>query len=330
MNTILDLNIPIIVFIQGLGSWLDAPMSFITSLGDEMFFLLTIPLLYWCVDSGLGFRLSIMLALSNGLNGALKIVFHSPRPYWYSTEVRPIHTGAAFGFPSGHSQNAASLWGVAAASIKKRWAWMIAISAIFLIGLSRVYLGVHFPIDVLAGWTVGALLLWIFLKAAHPLTRWMKKQTLILQLGICFGASLLIIIAGILAKVSLGSWEIPEVWLVNAGSAIAPLSMQAFFTAAGTLFGLTTGTILYFHLKGNLFNADGTLVQRVLRYLLGNIGVIITYAGLDALFLEGNSALALVLRFIRYFLVGLWIFLGAPLLFHRLKLVPKPSDSSNA
>jgi len=320
MDTLLDLNIPIIIFIQNLGSWLEMPMKFFTFLGDEEFYLLVMPLLYWCIDAGLGFRLGVVLLIGGSLNSTLKLLFHSPRPYWYSAKVLAVNEGTAFGFPSGHSQNAASLWGLAAAYIKHRWAWITAIVVIFFIGISRIYVGVHFPIDVLVGWAVGALFLWLFLKVEKPIKVWVKEQSLGAQVGTSFGVSVIIILAGILAKASLGSWQVPEIWFTNAVSEIDPLSLEGFFTTAGTFFGLGAGAAIFAHFKGSL-DVSGSLFQRILRYLLGLVVVIVIYAGLKALFMDGSTPLALGLRFVRYGLVGLWISWGGPLVFQRLKLL---------
>src|SRR6185436_699755 len=73
----------------------------------------------------------------------------------------------SFGFPSGHAQNAATAWIATAFYFKKRWIWTTAILLISLVGLSRVYLGVHFPTDVLGGWVIGALFacLWLLMES---------------------------------------------------------------------------------------------------------------------------------------------------------------------
>ena len=326
MDSILDLNIPIMIFIQNLGTWLEIPMKVITFLGNEEFYLLVMPILYWCINASLGIRLGAMLLLSGSVNSLLKMLFHSPRPYWYSSQIRGIIHGSGFGFPSGHSQNAVSLWGLTAASIKRRWAWIGAAVIAFLIGFSRIYLGVHFPIDVLAGWAVGAVMLWAFLALEKPLMAWLKKQSLGAQIAVCFGVSLLIIGAGFLAKQSLGGWQVPDHWIQNSGTDLNPHSLEGFFTTAGTLFGLGAGALLLSHVKGSL-DVSGAFYQRLLRYVIGLVGVIAFYAGLDALFPEGETLLALGLRFIRYLLVGLWISLGAPLVFHRLKLLPASSNA---
>ncbi len=82
--------------------------------------------------------------------------FPCPCPYWLSQEVIALASQENFGLPSGHAQNALSVWGLLAASSSRRWAWPVVAVLVFLIGLSRIYLGVHFPTDVLGGWLVAA------------------------------------------------------------------------------------------------------------------------------------------------------------------------------
>lgn len=137
--------------VQGMGDWLKAPMLFFTFLGSEEFYLLALPILYWCIDTALGLRIGLILLVSTGINDALKMTFHAPRPYWFSANVNPLSAESSFGLPSGHSQNAVAIWGSAALYLGKRWVWGIALALMFLIGFSRLYLGVHFPQDILAG-----------------------------------------------------------------------------------------------------------------------------------------------------------------------------------
>ena len=56
MQIILDFSIRFIAGLQGLGSWLTLPMEFFSFLGTEEFYLLVLPVIYWCVDSNLGMR----------------------------------------------------------------------------------------------------------------------------------------------------------------------------------------------------------------------------------------------------------------------------------
>ena len=110
MELFLDPGILLIQFLQGLGDWLVSPMQWFTMLGNEIFYLIAAPVLYWCVDAGLGLRLGLILMFSGSLGGMIKLSLHDPRPYWYSTQVKALSLETSFGIPSGHAMNAASLW----------------------------------------------------------------------------------------------------------------------------------------------------------------------------------------------------------------------------
>ena len=88
MDALVPNGINWIVAIQSLGSWLDAPMVFFSFLGTENFFLLALPLIYWCIDASLGIRVGFILLTSVYLNGIFKLWFAGPRPYWVSDSQR--------------------------------------------------------------------------------------------------------------------------------------------------------------------------------------------------------------------------------------------------
>jgi membrane-associated phospholipid phosphatase len=178
METIWNIGLTWIIFFQNQGSWLKTPMEVFSFFGTENFFLLLLPALYWCMEAGIGLRVGIILLMSTSVNDALKMAFHGPRPYWYSSDVIGFASETSFGVPSGHAQIAVGVWGMLAASIRKGWGWLIAILIILLIGISRIYLGVHFPHDVILGWLIGALLLWLVLHFWKPVTAWLKKMSL--------------------------------------------------------------------------------------------------------------------------------------------------------
>ncbi|PZR64419.1 MAG: acid phosphatase [Chloroflexi bacterium] len=93
-----------------------------------------------------------------------------------------IHALAAvrgFSFPSGHATLSATLYGVVAVLIwRTRWPLRLRVAAItalgvlvVLVGLSRIYLGVHYPSDVLAGWLLGTAMVSLFTAASARLRR---------------------------------------------------------------------------------------------------------------------------------------------------------------
>jgi membrane-associated phospholipid phosphatase len=89
-----------------------------------------------------------LLVISLNTNELLKIVLHIPRPYWISRGVKALSIATYFSIPSDRARNAVSCWGFAAKGPHRSRAWPAALFLVFIIGRSRVYLGVHFSWDV--------------------------------------------------------------------------------------------------------------------------------------------------------------------------------------
>ena len=324
METIWNIGITWNIFFQNLGGCLKTPMEVFSFFGTEIFFLLLLPALYWCIDAGIGLRVGIILLLSSSVNNAFKIILHGPRPYWYSTDVIGYASETSFGVPSGHAQIAFGVWGMMAASIGKWWGWLIAILIIVLIGISRLYLGVHFPHDVILGWLIGALLLWLVLRFWKPVSAWLKKMSLGQQILVAFLGSLVLILFSLIPFLWLRitDWQPPLAWAEYAKYAV---TMSGAFTTAGTLFGLLAG-LAWINRQGG-FRADGPIWKRLLRFVLGVVGILVFYVGLDVLFgliaPDAEAVLPYTLRYIRYALVGAWVSAGAPWVFIKVKLAGK-------
>jgi len=324
MDALIQNGIDWIIAIQSLGNWLELPMQFFTFLGNENFFFLVLPLIYWSLDAKLGLQVAFILTTSNYVNAIVKVIFTSPRPYWVSAEVEPISVETTFGIPSGHAQNSAAIWGMMAAGVSagRRWAWPAAIALTFFVGFSRLYLGMHFLHDVVLGWLIGLALLFLFLRFWDSAAAWLKQKTLPQQVLIAFGVSLLMIVVGILSIAPFNAYVFPAEWANNAlraGPIPDPVSVEGIFTSAGSLFGLAAGAAWIASRGG--FQAVGPVEKRALRYVVGLIGVTILWFGLGEVFPRGETVIPLLLRYIRYSLVGFWVTGGAPWLFFHFKLV---------
>lgn len=299
MDPILEWGIEVIVAIQTIRSpALDAFFQGITFLGDAEFYLLLAPIIIWSVNYRLGARLGILLLLSSYINEALKNALMQPRP----CEPRPdlcIDHAEGYGIPSGHSQNAVVFWGVIAHWIGKAWAWVAAILLMLLIGLSRIYLGVHFPTDVLAGWAIGIVILGIYVALGERIETWLGGLSLAFQILLALSLSILLL-------------------------AIQPSEVMVQVT--GTFAGIAVGVALGVRYLD--FDAGGLLWKRAVRFLLGVAVVAAIYFGLRIIFPGEGDSLYAVFRFIRYGLVGLWISLGAPWLFLRLGLAETRTASA--
>jgi membrane-associated phospholipid phosphatase len=324
METIWNIGIIWNTFFQNLGSWLKTPMDIISFFGTEYFFLLLLPALYWSIEAGIGLRVGIILLLSTSVNDALKMAFHGPRPYWYSTDVIGYASETSFGMPSGHAQIAVGVWGMLAASMRKWWGWLIAILIILLIGISRLYLGVHFPHDVILGWLIGALLLWLVLLFWEPVSTWLRKMSMGQQILASFISSLVLILFSLIPFLwlKITNWQPPQAWAQYASETI---TLGGALTTGGTLFGLLAG-LAWFNRQGG-FSTDGPVWKRILRFVLGMVGILVFYVGLDVLFgliaPDAEAVLPYILRYIRYTLVGAWVSAGAPWIFVKLKLANK-------
>jgi membrane-associated phospholipid phosphatase len=328
MDNLLNSGIQIILWLQSIGEWLTPVMKFFTFLGNEQFYLLVAPAILWCIEPILGVRLGLFLMISGMLNTALKVAIHGPRPYWYTNNVK-VFGGAenSFGAPSGHSQNAVVVWGTLADWIKQRWFWIIALIVIFMIGISRIYLAVHFPHDVLLGWFFGFVILWLLLRLEQPAVNWIKKYPIGIQLLIIFLFSLILILIVMIAQLNLRGWSLPAEWANNAHQAfpneppINPLSFHNFLSSTGAFFGLAAGWIWISRLGG--FTTKDDWWKLVVRYLVGLIGVLILYLGLGALFNDSETFISYALRYIRYALIGFWMSGFAPWLFVKLRLASR-------
>jgi membrane-associated phospholipid phosphatase len=272
------------------GPALDAVFKGITFMGEEEFFLILLPLILWCVDFAVGARLALVFLLSAYTNAGLKDLFAHPRPFELDPTVK-LHKAEGYGLPSGHSQSAVVVWGTIAAGFRRTWLWVVAVLLMVLVGFSRIYLGVHFPTDVLGGWAVGAVYLMGCLALEPRVTAWLHQMGLGAQLVLAVAVPLVLLLVHPTADTAS-----PMAVLMGMGVGIALTRRVAPFSAAGPLW------------------------QRAVRFLVGAMVLLALYFGLKLAFPAEGEPLYFALRIVRYALVGLWAGLGAPWLFRRLRL----------
>ena len=318
MDVVNHAELAVNLFLQTLGDGLQTIMGIITLLGTEIFYILFMPAIYWCVDAWAGLRIGVMLLSSTCFNGFFKIILKGPRPYWLSDKIVPGVHETSFGIPSGHAMNSTAVWGWSALETKDRRALVGATIIVLLISLSRLVLGVHFLSDVLLGLLLGVLLLIAFNKLLKPLGAWLNKQSLRNQILLAFFSSLFIIGLSAMAVALSDGWQMPAEWAANAGE-VDPLSLDGALTTAGLWFGMLAGFAWLRDRRGIIQSSFGKW-QRLLRYVVGIAGVVALYAGLGSLFPKDLGLVSAVLRYFRYFLIGLWIACLSPLLFEKLKI----------
>ena len=122
-------------------------------------------MLYWCINKKAGQRILFALAGSLNINVAVKNIVKMPRPIGTKGLISlRTQTATGYSFPSGHTQTATTFWTSMITQFKNIWIYIIGILMILGAGISRLYLAVHWPMDVIVGWILGIILSILFIK----------------------------------------------------------------------------------------------------------------------------------------------------------------------
>ena len=327
METLQQFGISLSQALQTLSPTLDGVMYFFTFLGRVEFYLLIAPFIYWAIDKRLGMRILLILVATDVITSSFKLLFHQPRPYWLGG-VQELSQEASYGIPSSHASDSLAVGGYIAYRAKKSWFWIVISIVVFFIGLSRLYLGVHFPHDVLFGWLIGASVLWVGIRQSDQIAAWARSKSLSSQVGIGFVLSLVVILVATLIRFLISGMPDPASWSQFSAEA---RSITHSFTLAGALFGAIAGYAVM--RQTARFRPAENSLKRGLSYALGIIILLLIYEGLDVAFATlaaDESFLGYILRYIRYSLATLWVTFGAPWVFLRTGLAEPEAGAMDA
>jgi len=168
---------------------------YVSALGEEVILILMLGFLYWCYDKKIGLRFGYNMLFAGICFPVLKNIALRRRPYMDIEGISCLKridadadamdlVAQGYSFPSGHSANSAAAWGSLAFFYKSKLFRVLAFVIPFLVGVTRVCLGVHFPTDVLCGWAIGAI--GIFFTAAIAKRVKNKKKAYLITAIICF------------------------------------------------------------------------------------------------------------------------------------------------
>ena len=278
---------------------LDFLFQKITTLGQEIFVMAVICWLYWCVEKKLAYILGFSYFTSGLLVQALKISFRVPRPWDLDPSFKAVESAipaaTGYSFPSGHTQSITALMGTLALGARKKWQAVLCVLIIFLVGFSRMYLGVHTPLDVSVGFllsVISVLFCWYLFNKKQFI--WDRPLTLSVILGI---ASILVCVYSL---------------ILYSSDMIDISYSRDCLKAAGAGCAFAIG--FYVENTRIRFETAGELKTRILRFLIGAVVAVLLLKGLKPLI--GTSLAA---SFIRYFLAVLWVLMVYPLLFVRFE-----------
>jgi membrane-associated phospholipid phosphatase len=325
MELIQDVSTQLIQALQVLSPVLDGLAKFLSSLGSLGFFLLLISLIYWTVDMRLGRTALLALILSVFLSLSLNQLLHQPRPYWLGI-VQALASDETYGNPSIHASSSMAVFAYLAYRLNKEWIWAASGLSVLLVGLSRLYLGVEFPLGVISGWCLGLGVAFLCLKLDSFSLPWWKKQSTSQQIGLIFIFSIFFILVGYIVAALIAPSPDPTAW---AGFATSARSLIGYYAIAGGVFGIASGYVL---MKKHLdYKTSGSLSTRSGRCLLGVAGLGVIYfatAAVIAALVIQDTAFVYTLHYVRFALVSFWVTYAAPWLFLKLSLIKRGIPAS--
>ena len=291
-------------FLENLRNpFLDTFFSVVTHLGEETFFILLGLIFFWCVDKKQGYYLLSIGFIGTVLNQFLKLLFRIPRP-WVKDESFTIVESArkeatGYSFPSGHTQSSVGVFGGIARWNKNRILRIIGIIICVLVPISRMYLGVHTPADVIVSFIIALALIF----GLYPIIRncFENKKTMRILFSVMVIMSL-----GFLAFVSF--YNFPE-------------NVDADNLASGTknaykMLGCTVGIFIAYEIDDKFikFTTDASLPAQIIKFITGLIPLLLIKEGIKAPFqiIFGGSYVA---DGVRYLLIVLFAGCVWPLTF---------------
>ena len=285
---------------------LTAVMRIISAFGSTFMFFIIIPFIYWCIDEKKGLRLYVMVLFSVWINITLKFMLDQPRPFFpgYDPSVGMLRERMG-GLPSGHAQNTLVMLIIISSWIKEKRAkafsfipYLGAVLLCLLIGFSRIYLGVHFPTDVAAGWFIGSIILCGYFLLSG------RIEALLAAGGTRAGMITSAVVSFIM---------------------ILYLPSEEALMSGGTLLGIGIGYCLNRRNVGFksalLFKRTGITKYLSLfaRFILGIAGFILILFAASKIIPQGSANFKLY-SFISLALGGLWVSVAAPWIFIKLHL----------
>ncbi len=274
--------------------FLDAFFQFWTFFGEEMLLLALLCITYWCVNKELVYKCGLAYFSSGLAVQTLKIVFRIPRPWVLDASFQPVEgaktTATGYSFPSGHSQSAAAVFGSAGLHFKKPWVKFICFLIFPMVALSRMYLGVHTPLDVavglLSGLVFAAVAQLLFKGALSP------KHNFI--------AALVLALISILAAVYAGL-------MYKSGAIEHKYVSDCCKSAAAGLGFAVCWYVERVHIRFDP-RCDHWW-QHIVKVLAGIAGILLIKEGFKLVFGE-----SLAVDILRYFLMIIWGMLVFPLM----------------
>lgn len=173
--------------------FLDKLMGLVTNLGGEAVFIVAAIVVFWCLSKSCGYYMMTVGFAGTIINQFLKLWFRIPRPWVKDPNFTIVESARAeatgYSFPSGHTQNAFAVFGAPARFFKNTVLRIVFIFLIALTAFSRMYVGVHTPLDVGVSLIVGTILVFVIYPFFRDMDKSPKKVYIIFGIFIVLAAA---------------------------------------------------------------------------------------------------------------------------------------------
>lgn len=274
-------------------------LSALTYFGGVYGFMVLSIIVFWCIDKRCGYFMLSLGFIGTVINQFLKIIFRIPRPWVLDPSFQPVESAVAdatgFSFPSGHTQNVFATFGGVFAWTKKTWLKIVCAVLIVLVAFSRMYLGVHTPLDVGVSIVVGIVLL----VALYPMFRGLEAHP---NRFYGFLAVLAVLLAAFLLYSYL--WPFPD-WMYAEEHVVNLI--EARHNASLLTGALAALTIAYtLDIRRTRFDTKAVWWAQILKVVLGLVITLALIEGPKAILGRSDAVTA-----VRYFLgvlfaAGVW------------------------
>lgn len=298
---------------NGFGFFLSILSLICHFIGGDKFFIFLLPFLYFCYNRKFGIKLGLALLSSGFVNGILKYIFESPRPTGLSIEIINSQLNLikeiSYGFPSGHSQVSILVWGILFLEFKNKFFRILCIGIIILTPFTRLYTGMHFVGDVIGGFFIGIINLYLienlFLKFPNLLEISFSEVTKKKYFRTIFLSLLAITLSTILLKPN--------------GTKMSSASISQIITCAGSFFGSIIGflvlEIFYKEIKWEIVNSWKDFSKRASILILS---ILIFYFGLSFIGAKLDFE-ETIFRYFKYACLNFSLVAISPILYYKWK-----------
>jgi len=265
--------------------------SLITVLGEQTAFIATVLLIYWCCSKKSGYALMLVGFFGTLINQVLKLTFRIPRPWVRDPDFTIVESAreaaTGYSFPSGHTQSSVGTFGSICYSFKNKAVRIVTALLCILVPLSRMYLGVHTPADVIVSIIVALVLIF----TVHPLLdKVYSTKRGMYVLGVVF------ILLSIAFLIYVYAFPFPD--------DIDPHNYNSGVKNAYMMIGVSCAFPLVYFIdsKYTKFETSAPLAVQIVKFVLGLAIALALLEGLKLVF-PSSGALYGVFRAVRYFAV---------------------------